>query len=257
MRDSCSIHAQKKHHIKDVQANDPWSVLKIVSDFVDGFDLLKDLGPSVTFFGSARVKPENPYYEKARDLAFLYARNGFNVVTGGSAGIMEAANKGAFEQGCVESVGLNINLPHEQKINPYTTMNKTFDYFFARKVMLIKYSYAYVIFPGGFGTMDELFEALTLVQTKKIFPIAIFLVGVDFWTPLMEFIKTRLVPEGMIAPCDVELFDVTDDLDFIITRTQEKIAYKLHELEKENMTHTILYNSLKDFVQVDDNEEEA
>lgn len=178
-----------KNHIKDVKADNPWSVFKIMSNFVEGFDTLKDIGPCVTFFGSARLKPGSRYYEEARKLAFMFAESGFNVVTGGSNGIMEAANRGAYESGKTESVGLNIHLPHEQKTNPYTTMSVEFDYFFVRKVMLVKYSYAYIVFPGGFGTFDELFEALTLVQTGKIFPISIILVGVEFWSPLMEFIK--------------------------------------------------------------------
>ncbi|MEF3192505.1 MAG: TIGR00730 family Rossman fold protein, partial [Campylobacterales bacterium] len=196
-----------------MQVNDPWSVLKIISDFVDGFDTLKDIGPAVTFFGSARLKPQNKYYKKARELAKMFADCNYNVITGGSGGIMEAGNRGAYESGRAQSIGLNINLPHEQHLNDYVTKGMTFDYFFARKVMLVKYSYAYVVFPGGFGTLDELFEALTLVQTKKIFPIPIFLYGTEFWEPMMTFLKKSLLPAKVINPEDLDLITLTDDLE--------------------------------------------
>ena len=161
---------------RQLDFSEPWSIFRIMADFVDGFDALKDTGPSVTMFGSARTKPDNRYYKMADELGFLMAERGFNVITGGSNGIMEAANKGAYRSGKAKSIGLNIDLPFEQKSNDYLDVDMEFDYFFSRKVMLVKYSQAYIIFPGGFGTMDELFEALTLVQTKKIFPIGIFLV---------------------------------------------------------------------------------
>lgn len=236
-----------RHHIRDLQANDPWSVLKIVSDFVDGFDALKDLGPSVTFFGSARLKEGDVYYEQARKLAFMFAQRGINVITGGASGIMEAANRGAFESGKAESVGLNINLPNEQRSNGYTTIRLEFDYFFARKVMLVKYSQAYVIFPGGFGTLDELFEALTLVQTKKIFPISIFLIGSEFWTPLVDFIRKSLLANGTIAAEDMKLFVITDDPDYVLQYSAQQLTEKLREMKKEGQTQTELYHRLKDF----------
>jgi uncharacterized protein (TIGR00730 family) len=209
-------------HIQDINTTDPWSVLKILADFVEGFDALKDIGPSVTFFGSARTSCEDPYYSTAYTLAKNFADAGYNVITGGASGIMEASNKGAFESQKAHSIGLNINLPHEQKGNGYTTISLEFDYFFVRKVMLIKYAQAYVIFPGGFGTLDELFEALTLVQTKKIEPMAIFLVGVEFWTPLVEFMKKSLVANQTIKEEDLSLFVVTDDLDFILSTTKRQ-----------------------------------
>ena len=241
-------HSDKKGHIRDMSTTDPWSVLKIVSDFVDGFDALKDLGPSVTFFGSARIKHDDPYYALAQDLAFKFAQRGINVITGGASGIMEAANRGAFESGNAESVGLNINLPHEQKSNPYATIQLEFDYFFARKVMLVKYSQAYVIFPGGFGTLDELFEALTLVQTKKIFPISIFLIGKDFWAPLIDFMATRLVAYGTIAKEDLDLFVVTDDPDDVIEMSEKKLLTRLHELKNEAGDASLdVYEKLKTF----------
>ena len=167
-------------HIKDTERSNEWSVLRIMSDFVKGFDELKNLGPSVTFFGSARFDAHNIYCQDATKLANILGQKGYSIITGGSAGIMEAANKGAFEANQSESIGLNINLPHEQTGNKYTTKNLSFDYFFVRKVMLIKYSLAYVIFPGGFGTLDELFEALTLTQTGKITKISIFLYGKSY-----------------------------------------------------------------------------
>lgn len=233
-----------KNHIKDVKADNPWSVFKIMSNFVEGFDTLKDIGPCVTFFGSARLKPGSRYYEEARKLAFMFAESGFNVVTGGSNGIMEAANRGAYESGKTESVGLNIHLPHEQKTNPYTTMSVEFDYFFVRKVMLVKYSYAYIVFPGGFGTFDELFEALTLVQTGKIFPISIILVGVEFWSPLMEFIKKSPLELGTISQGDLELIKLTDDPEEAIAITKQNIINKLEELEKEGLKDTDIYRDL-------------
>jgi len=153
--------------IKDTAHTNEWSVLRIMSDFVKGFDELQDLGPSVTFFGSARFHPNNHYYKEAYALANRLGQRGYSIVTGGSHGIMEAANKGAFDTQKCESIGLNINLPHEQSGNAYTTKHLSFDYFFVRKVMLIKYSLSYVIFPGGFGTLDELFEALTLTSNRK------------------------------------------------------------------------------------------
>ncbi len=233
-----------KNHIKDVKADNPWSVFKIMSNFVEGFDVLKDVGPSVTFFGSARLKPGSRYYEEARRLAFMYAESGFNVVTGGSNGIMEAANRGAYESGKTDSIGLNIQLPHEQKSNPYTTMSVEFDYFFVRKVMLVKYSYAYIVFPGGFGTFDELFEALTLVQTGKIFPISIILVGVDFWTPMMEFLKKSPLELGTISAQDLDLIKLTDDPEEAITITKQNIINKLDELEKEGLQDSEVYQGL-------------
>ncbi len=233
-----------KNHIKDVKADNPWSVFKIMSNFVEGFDALKDVGPSVTFFGSARLKPGSKYYEEARKLAFMFAESGFNVVTGGSNGIMEAANKGAYESGKTESIGLNIQLPHEQKMNNFTTLSVEFDYFFVRKVMLVKYSYAYIVFPGGFGTFDELFEALTLVQTGKIFPISIILVGVDFWAPLLEFIKKSPLELGAIGEKDLELLRVTDDLEEAILITKNNIIGKLEELEKDGLQESDIYQNL-------------
>lgn len=244
MQYSSDNHTKNRHHIKDVRADNPWSVFKIMANFVEGFDALKDLGPSVTFFGSARLKPDSLYYKQAQKLAYMFAESGFNVVTGGSNGIMEAANKGAFESGNAESIGLNIALPHEQKTNEYTTMSLEFDYFFVRKVMLVKYSYAYIVFPGGFGTLDEMFEALTLVQTQKIFPISIILVGSEFWNPLIEFLRAAPLAIGAIDENDMKLIEVIDDLEDAIKITKKNILSKLDELESEGLQNSEIYTTL-------------
>jgi len=238
-------HRINKDHINDVKAGDSWSVLKIMSNFVEGFELMKDVGPSITVFGSARLREGDKYYEQAVELSKMFADAGFNVVTGGSNGIMEAANKGAYLSGKAESIGLNIALPNEQKGNEYTTMRMEFDYFFARKVMLVKYSCAYIIFPGGFGTFDEMFEALTLIQTKKIFPISVILVGSDFWNPLIDFLKASPLKYGMIAEEDLDLFTVVDDLTDAIRVTRKNLLKKLHEMQKEKHTSSEEYQRLE------------
>jgi uncharacterized protein (TIGR00730 family) len=205
-----------KKYIKDVKSADMWSVFKIIADFVKGFDELGELGPTVTIFGSARTKEDEFYYKEAQKLASMLAKQGYNVMTGGGPGIMGAANRGAHEVGDVESIGLNIDLPFEQIANPYTTKELRFDYFFSRKVMLVKYSMAYVIFPGGFGTLDELFEALTLVQTRKVTGVKIFVIGTEFYKPLLDFIDAKLVTSGMIDKEDLEMIQLTDDLECVV-----------------------------------------
>ena len=244
-------HKTTKHHIKDVKAGDSWSVLKIMSNFVEGFEMMKDVGPSVTVFGSARVKEGHQFYTQATELAKLFADAGFNVITGGSNGIMEAANMGAFLSGKAESIGLNISLPNEQKGNDYTTKSMEFDYFFARKVMLVKYSCAYIIFPGGFGTFDEMFESLTLVQTKKIFPISVILVGSEFWNPMLEFLRQSPLKYGMIEEADLELLHVVDDLDDAINITKRNLYRKINEMEKEKHTDNEDYVKLKKICNAD------
>jgi len=251
-----------KNHIKDVKAGDSWSVLKIMSNFVEGFELMKDVGPSVTVFGSARLRPGDRYYEEAVTLGKMFADAGFNVITGGSNGIMEAANKGAFESGKAESIGLNITLPHEQKGNNYTTKSMEFEYFFARKVMLVKYSSAYIVFPGGFGTFDEMFESLTLIQTQKIFPISVILVGKEFWEPLIEFLRLSPLRYKMIEAKDLELFEVVDNLEEALTITKANLYKKLKELEHDNLMHTEAYQKLlevcnSEYCSITDDEELA
>lgn len=194
----------------DFTTTDPWRVFRILGEFVEGFDALHNLGPAVAVFGSSRLKPESPYYKAARLTAQLVARRGLAVITGGGPGIMEAANKGAHDDGAV-SVGCNIELLMEQEPNPYQTIGLHFRYFFVRKMIFVKYSVAFVIFPGGYGTIDELFEALTLVQTEKIKHFPIILFGSKYWGPLVEWLKNTMLAEGCISTEDCDLFTVTDD----------------------------------------------
>lgn len=190
-----------------------WRVFKILSEFIEGFDIIRRHGLAVTFFGSSRSTPDNVFYQQATDLAGRLAKKGFAVITGGSSGIMQAANKGAFEAGGV-SVGLNINLPTAQQYNPYLTERFGFDHFFVRKVMLTYASEVYVYFPGGFGTLDEFFEIITLIQTKKIRAVPLVLVGKEFWSPLLEVIeKTLLEKHSAIDKADLSLYTLVDTVD--------------------------------------------
>jgi hypothetical protein len=191
--------------------SDPWRVLRILGEFVDGFDELAMLGPAVTVFGSARFAEGSPAYAQARELGGLLAAEGLAVITGGGPGIMEAANRGCQEADGV-SVGLNIELPHEQSSNAYLDISIEFRYFFVRKTMFVKYADGFAIFPGGFGTLDELFESLTLVQTKRIEHFPIVLIGRAYWTGLMEWARGTLVGSGAIAPEDLDIFHVTDEV---------------------------------------------
>ncbi|MEO3782253.1 TIGR00730 family Rossman fold protein [Actinocorallia sp. B10E7] len=193
---------------------DPWRVLRIQSEFVEGFGLLAEVGPAVSVFGSARLKPGSEYYELAERIGGGLAAAGYAVITGGGPGIMEAGNKGANPEGL--SVGLGIELPFEQKLNEHLDIGISFRYFFVRKTMFIKYSRAFVVLPGGFGTLDELFEALTLVQTGKITRFPIVLVGRAFWTPLLDWFRGTLVAEGTVSPEDPELLYLTDDPDEVV-----------------------------------------
>ena len=190
-----------------------WRVFRIMSEFVQGFELLRSHGLAATFWGSARTDPSDKYYKAAEELSAKMAKQGFSIISGGGGGIMEASNVGAFKVGG-RSVGLNIQLPFEQKLNPYTNESLNFDFFFSRKVMLTFASEVYVYFPGGFGTLDELFEIITLIQTKKIEPIPVVLYGKEYWTPLLEFFKNDLLEKhGTISPEDLELFHLVDSVD--------------------------------------------
>jgi len=189
---------------------DPWRALRILAEFVEGFDALAGLGPAITVFGSARVDESSPIYQTAREIGRLLGTEGYAVITGGGPGVMEAANRGCQEGGGL-SVGCNVELPHEQSINPYVDLGVEFRYFFARKTMFVKYADGFVILPGGYGTMDELFEALTLIQTGKIRHFPIVLVGTAFFGGLIDWIRERLVNDGMIQPEDIELVALTDD----------------------------------------------
>ncbi|MCE5192237.1 MAG: TIGR00730 family Rossman fold protein [Actinomycetia bacterium] len=188
------------------------SAVRIFLEFLRGFEFLNVDVPMVTVFGSARFREDHPHYELARQMGRSLAEAGYGVMTGGGPGIMEAANRGAREAGGL-SLGANIHLPHEQRPNPYLDRVMTFEHFFVRKVMMVKYSRAFVIMPGGFGTLDELFEAMTLIQTGKMEPFPIVLMGVEFWKPMMGFFLERLVAEGTIAAADIELVSMTDSCD--------------------------------------------
>ena len=236
-----------KKYVKDIKSADTWSVFKIIADFVKGFDELGDLGPTVTVFGSARTTENDYHYNQAKELTAMLAKRGFNIMSGGGPGIMEAANRGAHDIGNVESIGLNIDLPFEQVINPYTSKDLNFDYFFSRKVMLVKYSMAYVIFPGGYGTLDELFEALTLIQTKKVTGVRVFVVGVDFFQPLLDFVEDKLYKNGMINKDDLELICLTDDLEHVVDEIEESLNKQINILEDEGLDDTTYFKSLKKF----------
>ncbi len=233
-----------KKYIKDIKSADVWSVFRIIADFVKGFDELGNLGPTVTVFGSARTQQSDFYYKESEKLANMLAAKGYNVMTGGGPGIMEAANKGAYKNGEVESIGLNIDLEHEQITNQYTTKNLNFDYFFSRKVMLVKYSVAYVIFPGGFGTLDELFEALTLVQTRKVTGVKIFVIGTEFYQPLLDFVEDKLLSSDMIEKDDLEMIRLTDDIESVVSDIDICLSTQLEVLEEVGLDKTDYYKSL-------------
>lgn len=188
---------------------------QIADDFNEGAKILKNIGNSVTIFGSARISDNNDYAIKAQKLSYKLAKKGVNIISGGGDGIMKAANRGAYKANNAESIGLSIKLPHEQTINPYTTKNLTFNYFFSRKYMLVKYSKACVVFPGGYGTLDELFEVLTLTQTGKMNGFKIYLYGENYWKYLVKFMKKSLCKEAMIHKEDLKLITLTDDLQLI------------------------------------------
>jgi uncharacterized protein (TIGR00730 family) len=191
---------------------DPWRALRILSEFVEGFDAMAAVGPAITVFGSARTRPDDPTYELARTIGRRLAEAGFAIITGGGPGTMEAANRGCQEGGGL-SVGCNIELPHEQGMNAYVDLGVEFRYFFARKVMFVKYADGFVILPGGFGTLDELFESLTLIQTGKVSHFPVVLVGRAYWAGLVGWMRDSLLAHGAIAENDLDLFHVTDDPD--------------------------------------------
>ncbi|WP_344469946.1 LOG family protein [Nakamurella flavida] len=202
---------------------DPWRVLRIQAEFVEGFGALASLPRAVSVFGSARTKPEDPHYGQAQQIGAALAKEGFAVITGGGPGIMEAANKGAKEAGGL-SVGLGIELPFEQGLNHYVDLGINFRYFFTRKTMFVKYSQAYICLPGGFGTLDELFEALTLVQTKKVTKFPVVLFGSEYWGGLMEWIRSSVAGAGNVSAPDLDLLHVTDDVDDAIRVVHDAYA---------------------------------
>ena len=201
----------------EIKTNDSWAIFKIMAEFVEGFERLSKIGPCVSIFGSARTKEDHKYYKLAEEIAFELTTHGYGVVTGGGPGIMEAGNRGAH-RGKGTSVGLNIELPFEQHDNPYIDSDKSldFDYFFVRKVMFVKYSQGFIVMPGGFGTLDELFEAMTLIQTNKIGKFPIILVGKEYWGGLFDWIKTTMLKEGNISPNDLHLISIVDTAEEVI-----------------------------------------
>ena len=214
---------EKQFIVDDIKLGEAWRLFKIIGEFVEGVEALHDIGPAVSFFGSARTKQGDAYYKIAEKTAALFAKNDFAVITGGGGGIMEAANKGAAEAGGT-SVGLNITLPFEQKPNPYANISIEFKYFFIRKVMFVKYATAYIIFPGGLGTLDELFEAVTLIQTHRIRPFPLILVGTAYWSGLIRWIREQLLDNKMILPEDMDILKIMDDPQEILKTVKQTIV---------------------------------
>ena len=225
------IHDRLKQKTwNEIRTNDSWAIFKIMSEFVNGFETMGRIGPCVTIFGSARLKQDNPICLLAEEIAFKISKAGYGIITGGGPGIMEAGNKGAHLAGGT-SVGLNIELPFEQHYNPYIDRDKNlnFDYFFVRKVMFVKYSQGFVVMPGGFGTLDELFEAITLIQTKKVAKFPIILVGTSFWSGLLDWIKNVLVEQHLcVNPEDMHLIKIVDSADEVVSILDQ--FYKKYDL---------------------------
>ncbi len=214
---------ERRYPIDDFTVNESWRLFRIMAEFVDGFETMADIYPAVSIFGSARVGSENPLYEKTRNIARLFAETGFNVITGGGPGLMEAANRGAAEGGA-RSVGLNIQLPAEQEANPYSNVTLDFRYFFVRKVLFIKYAQAYVVLPGGFGTLDELFEALTLIQTDRIKPFPVILVESDYWKNLLDWVHERLLGSDKISAEDLDLVQLLDEPSDVVAAVKRLVV---------------------------------
>jgi hypothetical protein len=202
---------RNRYEINKLEKQESWRLFRIIGEFVEGFDVLPNYLPAVTVYGSARMLESSPYYDLARELGQGLAAAGYTVITGGGPGLMESANRGAFEQGA-SSIGLNVELPREQKPNAFLTLSLSFRYFFVRKVMLVKYATGFILLPGGFGTLDELFETLTLIQTRKIRPFPVVLLGTGFWQGLMQWLRERVLADRLISPEDLELFLVTDSV---------------------------------------------
>src|SRR6476619_6926928 len=211
---------EEQYVIDDFTSKDTWRIFRIIAEFVEGFEMLAKIPPAVAIFGSARLQPGSVAYERAQSIAALLGRNGYSVITGGGPGVMEAANKGATEGGAT-SVGLNIELPLEQKPNIFANKLLNFRYFFVRKVMFVKYSIAFVILPGGFRTLDELFEALTLIQTRKIKPFPVIMVGKAYWKGLLDWIGDTLLREKMIAVEDLDILKTVDTAEEVLHWVQD------------------------------------
>src|SRR5512137_2664171 len=212
----------KQYVINDITIKDSWRMFHIIAELVEGFEALAEIHPSVSIFGSSRVNSDDKFYQKAAQVAQLLAENGFGVITGGGPRVMEAANKGAALAGG-KSIGLNIQIPLEQEPNPYANIKLNFRYFFVRKVMFVKYAVAYIILPGGFGTMDELFEALTLIQTQRIRPFPVILVGSQYWKGLLDWVKETVLKEGKISLPDFEILQVIDEPSEILRAIKKTV----------------------------------
>ena len=214
---------EEQYLVDAITVDESWRIFKILAEFVDGFETLSDISPCVSIFGSSQVRPGDEPYEKAVLIARKLAQNGFNIMTGGGPGIMEAANKGAKEGGA-KSIGANIALPLEQECNPYADIKLEFKYFFVRKVMLIKYAQAYIGMPGGFGTLDEVFEALTLIQTKRIRPFPVILVGSEYWNGLWDWIRSALLERKMISSEHMDLITILDHPDEVVEAVRRVVT---------------------------------
>jgi uncharacterized protein (TIGR00730 family) len=214
--------ADKQYLINEITIEDSWRMFRIMAEFVDGFEALSKYHPAVSIFGSTRIRPGDEVYQKAEQIGKLLAENGFSVITGGGPGVMEAANKGAITAGG-KSIGLNIELPLEQKPNPYTNITLNFRYFFVRKVMFVKYAVAYIILPGGFGTMDELLESITLIQTKKIKPFPVILVGSNYWKGFLKWIKEVVLKEGKVSSADLDILQLIDEPGEIVRAIKKTV----------------------------------
>ena len=222
--DRRSTDMQHQYWLDYFNAGDSWRLFRIMAEFVEGFDTLSSVqGPAVSFFGSARTKHDDPYYKLTVTLAAELSNNGYSIITGGGPGIMEAANKGASDSGG-NSIGLNINLPFEQAPNIFANIPLSFKYFFVRKVMFIKYAMAFICMPGGFGTLDEVFEAMTLIQTRRIKPFPIVLVGTEFWSGMLEWVQEKLLTAGNIEKDDLLIFQVMDDPEEIVSFIKRTIV---------------------------------
>jgi uncharacterized protein (TIGR00730 family) len=213
---------EKQYLIDSLSKEESWRIFRIMAEFVESIEVLSNVHNAVTIFGSARVKPEDKYYQMAEKLGQLLAQSGFAVITGGGPGTMEAANKGAAEAGG-QSVGMNIKLPFEQKPNPYANLQLDYKYFFIRKVMFVKYAMAYVILPGGYGTMDELFEALTLIQTKRVKSFPVILMGRDYWQGLLDWLKNTMLQKDMILPFDLEMIQIIDEPEAVVKHIKKYV----------------------------------
>lgn len=220
--------------IEDLKGDESWRLFRIISEFTEGFEELSDIGFAVTLFGSARTKPNDPYYQAAEEIAGLLAEEGFAIISGGGPGIMEAANKGGAEHGAT-SVGLNIELPFEQVANDYQNLSLEFRYFFARKVMFVKYSMGYVCMPGGFGTLDEFFESLTLMQTNKIYRMPLVLFGIEFWEGLLGWMRSKLIERGTIAMEDFDLITLTDDPREVVAIMKQHRDWKQEKIREAHL----------------------